>query len=541
MIGFFDGLKYFQFNTIEAFFDKVIRHSYRGNWIFSHFGGKYDHSFYLKELNRRKISYSLIQTGPKILCIKVKLGRDNINFVDSSGILNASLEKLCASFNTKTKKLVGSIDFENGERVDKNNPLHQKYLEHDCRSLFEVISNYYKDKKINESGMKISAASQSLDIFRRMMKTSIKVTTQEQQNFVREGYYGGRTEVFKFEGHGLNSYDANSLYPFSLLKPMPTNFIRETSDYSRFGFFDVTVQSPDLYIPILPMRYERKLIFPNGTFRGVFFSEEIKLAEIHGYKILEVHRGMEFERDDTLFHEFINYFYNQRKTFASGTAGNYIAKERLNTLYGKFGESEEREQLKVFTGDEKIYDIFHSMELYEKTGLITVKKVSRRPYMLAHIAAACTSWGRIHMNSFYQPYGEKIFYTDTDCIKGNLELKTGNELGDMKLEKENYYGYYRAPKMYYEESQGKTEKHCKGFPKKFVNELTLDHFKHTDLFFTQNKFATLRTSLIRHKEFLSLVDIKKATKSGYTKRRIMPHGDTEPWVIREGKIENVTN
>lgn len=145
------------------------------------------------------------------------------------------------------------------------------------------------------------------------------------------------------------------------------------------------------------------------------------------------------------------------------------------------------------------------------------------------------------MNSYYQPYGDKIFYTDTDCIKGKLELKTGSELGDMKLEKENFYGYYRAPKMYYEESQGKTEKHCKGFPKKFVNELTLDHFKHTDLFFSQNKFATLRTSLIRHKEFLSMVDIKKATKSGYTKRRIMPHGETEPWVIKEGKILNVTN
>lgn len=538
MIGFFDGINYRQFNSLSDFFDVVLRYSYRGNWIFSHFGGKYDHSFFLDELNRRKITYSLIQTGPKVLCIKVKLGKNNINFVDSSGILNSSLAKLCDSFNTKTKKLTGSIDFEGGERVCKNNPIHQKYLEHDCRSLFEVISKYYMDEKINESGMKISAASQSMDIFRRMMKGSIKVTTQEQQDFVREGYYGGRTEVFKIEGHGLNSYDANSLYPYSLLKPMPTEFIRNTTDYSRFGFFDVTVKSPDMYIPILPFRYQKKLLFPNGTFRGVFFSEEIKLAEIHGYKILECHRGMEFEKHTTLFHDFINYFYAQRKKFPSGSAGNYIAKERLNTLYGKFGESEMRESLKVFTGDEKNYSIFHSMELHEKTGLIVVTKKKRSAYMLAHIAAACTSWGRIHMNSFYQPYAEKLYYTDTDCVKGKLELNCGTELGDMKLEKNNYYGYYRAPKMYYEENEGKTEKHVKGFPKDFVNDLTLDHFKGTDLFYSKKKFATLRTSLIRNGEFLSMVDNKKATKTGYTKRRIMPHGETEPWVINEGTIEN---
>lgn len=478
--------------------------------------------------------------GSKVLAIKVRLNsRNNIQFVDSSGILSASLEKLGAAFSTTSKKLVGAIDFSS-ERVEKTNEKHRLYLEQDCRTLFEVLSKYFQDATINESGQKITAASQAMDIWRRKLKAPIKVTSQEIQDFCRKGYYGGRTEMFRIEGDGLNSYDANSLYPFSLLNTMPCEWIGTTLDYSRFGFFDVTVQSPELFVPILPIKIEKKLIFPNGIFRGVFFSEELKCALVHGYKIVDVHAGHEFTKASDLFTEYVDHFYKIRLEYPSGTPQNYIAKLAMNSLYGKFGQREEKETLKVIDGSESDYTIFHSEELFEKTGLITIKKSHRSPYMLSHIAAACTSYARIHMNKFYQAYQDGLYYTDTDSIKGKLVLPTGKALGDLKLEKSGFYGYYRGAKLYYErDSKGIEEKKAKGFPhKQFVDKLTLDHYKHTDFIFVEKKFAKLKTSLIRNKQFLSMIDNKKATKQGYNKRRILPCGSTEPWVLKDGKILN---
>lgn len=89
---------------------------------------------------------------------------------------------------------------------------------------------------------------------------------------------------------------------------MPIERIGESNDWSEFGFHDVTVEVPDCYMPIL-WKKTPKLIFPTGIFRGVYFSEEIKLAVSQGARVLKHHRGEMFDSRTDFFEEYIKKLF----------------------------------------------------------------------------------------------------------------------------------------------------------------------------------------------------------------------------------------
>jgi hypothetical protein len=57
--------------------------------------------------------------------------------------------------------------------------------------------------------------------------------------------------------------------------------------------------------PVLPKRKDGKVIFPTGTFSGMWFSEEIKFAVSKGAKVLSAHWGVAFNSSDELFKDQI--------------------------------------------------------------------------------------------------------------------------------------------------------------------------------------------------------------------------------------------
>src|SRR5690606_110725 len=105
-----------------------------------------------------------------------------------------------------------------------------------------------------------------------------------------------------------------------------------------YGFAEAEVTAPtDLKIPVLPLKTTvngvEKLIFPTGTFKGTFFSEELRYAQSLGYKIKLI-KALEFSRSKDLFSEYIINFY-RKKAMGSG-AMKAISKLFLNSLYGRF-------------------------------------------------------------------------------------------------------------------------------------------------------------------------------------------------------------
>ena len=132
---------------------------------------------------------------------------------------------------------------------------------------------------------------------------------------VRDSYRGGATEVYKCSGNNLYYYDVNSLYPTAMLNDMPYKFLGYRQDFvlsSFFGFVDATICVPDeVFNPFLPVKDVKtgNVIYPYGSFRGIYFSEELKVAEAHGY-FVKINGGYEFTRKK-LFEEYVEHFYNK--------------------------------------------------------------------------------------------------------------------------------------------------------------------------------------------------------------------------------------
>lgn len=543
MAGFYDGLTYTHCNSMHELFDCIIHHKNRSRIIFAHNGGKFDFLFLLNYLEKvRNIEAKLICQSSRVTALKIRHGKQWITLQDSYTLLAYSLNDLCDTFKPSTRKMRGVIDFEK-EKISKENPLHREYLRADCLSLYEILQNYKTLPFIKDVGVKLTRSSAGLAAWRTTLRKPIRTTTQEIQNFVRESYAGGRCEIYRQIGSSARRVDVNSLYPTMMLKPLPTEHLGPSHRIEEFGFHDVTVEVPECYIPILWVKTP-KLVFPTGRFRGVFFSEELKLAVINGAKIIKHHRGEAFTKTDYLFTEFIENAYKMRLDNPSPHPLNILAKDLMNHTYGKFAEREEKKTtLKVNPDDfntwPKRFKAFHSEKMFKKTGLIEVETFKRSPHMLCHISSAITAYGRIHMaENIYLPYQDSILYTDTDS--GDLKgiPPTGTNLGELKHEFNIKNSFYLLPKGYWIELEnGKIIKKLKGFSKKHLESITYDLFIRGDIKSTEIKLGTMRANLIRENTFLSLLEYKKSVISHYSKRKLLKAGETRPWHYKNGDLK----
>lgn len=535
----FDGLSITYHDSVSSLVSKLLDYKLRHRIMYAHFGGKFDFQFLLSEIQKRGLLARYIEISGRLAQIKFrdKSGKTRLTLRDSYCLLPASLERLSEAFHVTHKKLAGAIDFEK-ECFDPCNEMHLKYLEHDVVSLYEVIEAHRKTPIICDIGQSLTAASTAMKAARFLLKDRIKVTPQAVQDFVRRSYAGGRTEIFKTEmNEGGACFDVNSLYPAMCKMPLPIERVSPSTDPSQFGFHDVTVRVPDCYLPILWTKNneKRKLIFPTGTIRGVFFSEELKCAIQNGARVLKFHRGERFTQDSHVFSEFIDTFYQLRLQHP-GTAIDYSAKIMLNSFYGKTGQRETVSSLtQVDPLDSKTYEKFfqpwRDEKIFKKFGLVIDTKFKRAPHMLVHIASAVTAYARIHMaENYYLPHSDSLHYTDTDSIFLSEEIATHPGLGGLKKEYELKYAFFLGPKGYYiEMSNGEIIKKLKGFNKKALRSVQLQDFKKGNISSKQTKFLTFRMALIQHNKYLGVSESIRSHKAVYDKRVILPSGDSRPW------------
>jgi len=178
---------------------------------------------------------------------------------------------------------------------------------------------YFNKFKVDVESV-YSTATLSLKIFRtNFQDKSIFILPSDIDAFIRNGYYGGGTEVYKGYAKNVYHYDVNSLYPFAMLKPMPYNLISKgivnlsnRCLHSFFGFILAKIECPVTMLrPVLPFHKDGKTIYPVGNWEGVYFSEELKAVEKLGYKITLI-KGLEFSKE-SLFQGFVDHFHNIKK------------------------------------------------------------------------------------------------------------------------------------------------------------------------------------------------------------------------------------
>jgi len=288
----------------------------------------------------------------------------------------------------------------------------------------------------------LSLTSLANTIFKKISFSSykkIKSLNNKEDAFIRKSFYGGRNEIIKPLINKTYAYDINSLYPFIMAEhSMPiekATYIQKVKLTKEFfGFVDVIISAPNITLPVLPIKSdndhaEMGIIYPCGSWRGIYFSEELKFALNYGYKIIEVFDGYSFKKEN-LFKPFIDKLYLLRKN-ENDPKIKKLYKLLMNSLYGKYASIYENRK-RIINSNETLIEII-------KTRYETVA-----------ISSAISAYARIFMYDFVVKNKLDLFYWDTDgiIIKNILTKNIDKNLGQFRLVGKIQKGVCLANKFY---------------------------------------------------------------------------------------------
>lgn len=330
----------------QNFFDSMEFYVLGNITIFTHNLGSLDGYYILPGLLQnyrsqdRTQTSALIDQHQKFISITTKIYGSKWTFIDSYRIFPVSLKELTNLFNSSVEEQKYSSynkDFNN-LTLFKNFPLLRtfiRYTRRDSYSLFLALFHaqkiYFKQYNVDITSI-VSTSTLSLKIYRsNFQKLDIPILRHNVDKLIRTSYIGGSTDYYYKHGKNLKYYDVNSLYPAAMLKPLPVKYIKshDATNWKlvdMFGFCEAIITTPkDINIPLLPFKQEGRTIHPEGTWQGIYFTEELKPLIYH-----------EFTKE-YLFQDYIDHFYENKKT--SKGALRWISKMHLNSLYGYFGRS----------------------------------------------------------------------------------------------------------------------------------------------------------------------------------------------------------
>jgi hypothetical protein len=533
-IGLFDGKNYYVANS----FDDIMN-------VFKQYCD-YECHVYVHNLD-----FDLAKIAPTLFKIDsvdfsqsifinssvVTLTTNTIILHDSVKLLVSSLEKLCQDFGLidNGKKDLTEYIKENGYAVYHANGKYNKkaslgnffmnvpaedevlneYLEYDCRSLYTILEMVMDFTKVDLNSLVKcpTAASLAMKVYQTQYEADYNTITEKSsyngpwgkflENFVRQAYYGGRTEVFKPIMRNGFHYDVNSLYPYVMkVAKFPVGFAEHLEGdkaKSKWEFWKrrgmgggvmwCRVNVPeDMHIPPLPRHDNGKLLFPVGKLEGVWTLPEILEAEKLGCTVEKVEAMIYWKRMEYVFKDFVEYFETIKNE--SKGAKRTLAKLLQNSLYGKFGMKRIRSTFKNIEQLDKVKREAEKYRVHEhtKNGL-NLKFVehlmeSKAQYIQPHIAAYVTSYARILLlrGLLEQQRKGEVAYCDTDSIAGTAsmlpEMVHDKEYGKWKLEGVVMEGIFLQPKFYAEKYEdGEIVLKAKGIPKDEMEKLSYSDYE----------------------------------------------------------------
>lgn len=409
------------------------------------------------------------------------------------------------------------------DKCHVDDEVYLKYLGYDVISLYEVLQELIKVSgiSVNDFVKRISTASLSRFIFKNGFKgkefknpfggkTDYQVMCQynykwnlEVEEFLRDSYCGGRTEVFKIFAENVKHYDVNSLYPYVMVKgEFPVgkpDFIKNSrlakvsfeewlETKKGIGFLYCQVFIPKQNIPPLPCKMG-KLAFPCGRVYGVWNYEELDYAiKECGVVIEEYYESVFYHQTYPIFERFINTMLEIKDegTRTGNTALRTFGKLLMNVGYGYTGmRRDDKTSLKDFDEREKYIDdiVFADPEL----GYIEIPTEIRAEYIQVAVASTVTARARLELLKALKYCDERgnVYYCDTDSIVTDVELPENwcdsIEIGKWDLESEPIKALFLRPKVYSEivEKKGeiKTNIKFKGISRETQKDLDFETYE----------------------------------------------------------------
>jgi len=550
-IGFYDGETYEYFQDLSEYFEYIFLEK-TPRKIYFHYGGGYDFLFLIDHVFNSS-DYELeemIPRGSSFLSISIRcnLNDHKIIFLDSSALLPFSLKKLSENFKVETMK--GSIDHEKVEGVT---PELLAYMKDDHLALHQVLTKYSNHKMIKKVGLKLTRSGQAFSLFQKhYLKAKIIPLKDHVDDFCRNAYQGGRTEIFKplFIGNKnkkLYSYDVNSLYPSVMMKndfPIKFKGFSRELNLDVLSIWHVKVRVPEMKIPPLGITIKGKYIFPIGEFQGYWTNIELKMAVKYGVEILETYKGVEFENGGKIFKGYIEEMYAERKASNKKSADNIIYKDMMNHVYGRYALKLDREKIVIDDGSIGL-KFFQEIKISKnKYVRLALQPTRLKSFTFSPIAIFTTSYARVsNYENFIKPYENNLYYHDTDSFYTDCIMQTSDELGDVKEEDDPLdQACFLLPKSYIKTRGNDVFVKLKGMDTK-VKKFQFDDFLTAlegdlRLMRVENpvKIAKFKESLRRNKKILSILDkSSKSIKSSYDKRKVIKikklNYDTKPLEI----------
>jgi hypothetical protein len=449
--------------------------------IFAHNLGGYDgyfiYKYFLSIVKDIDALTTMIDNANKFITIEYAFEDCKLTFKDSLRIFPGSLNDICKQFGVKGKLSDYKAEF-NTIDVFKDSELleeYKKYGMQDSIALYNALINaqelYFEQFNIDICDI-VSTASLAFKIFRtHFLETEIPLLTPFEDEFVRMSYLGGATDYYKCLGDKVYHYDINSLYPYAMLEDVPYKAIAKHDDLTGVkasdfkGFVLAKVKCPqDIKHPIVAYKHEGRTIYPKGEWVGVYFSDYLAKAETYGYTV-ELLSGIEFEYKN-LFSDYIFHFYDIKKS-AKGSL-KYLAKLKLNSLYGVFGRKQVNNKvinIKDFELDDYMGVMMVKNIIDYDNGYISLviesgtdenllkdinsiletdfKKYETPINSNVAIASAITARAQMIMMDYKNNPDYDIYYTDTDSIFTNKPLPNdliGDDIGEMKNETLDKFG-----------------------------------------------------------------------------------------------------
>lgn len=547
----FDGV-----DCMKDFLKYYLQKKYRNRITYAHNGGKFDfiklYEIMVTDTYFHKYTPKLIYVNGGIMVFRIKDKNKNVwQFRDSYFLLNSSLKKLSESFKPEKQKLTMPA-YPYHEHKEK----WQRYCMHDCKALAEILQKF-NDIVINQlhGSIGLTTSSTAMRTFRlRYLKQEIP-TYFTWNNFIREGYYGGRVEVFNMYAPLAEYYyyDVNSMYSsimhdniFPVSAPRRVSYDDPWDCVGKCGYMECEIETPEeLYIPVLPYRNindHGKLIFPLGKWKGTYEFSLIEKALKLGYQIKPL-RTIEFEGEH-LFAEYADDIYTIKKNSEKGSAMYMISKLFGNGLYGKFGEHSERDELVT----EDNADILGTYPIpNDLMGYTTKKIIKYSAHHLPAIAGRVTALAQLKLYDgleMVQKRGGTVYYCDTDSMITDLKMKDSKELGQWGLECQVTRGVFFAPKAYCIEFLDKDgniqiQQRLKGFTRDFQKTLRFeDYRKALPPLNDYSAFMEPRVSPCSFKEIstrklkgFSTVVKPRTIQSEYSKRSFYDDYSTKPLLV----------
>ena len=384
-------------------------------FLYAHNGGKFDFIFLLPYIK---------QTKAKIIksrVVEIEIGNSKLR--DSYSIIPIALKDYQKD-DIEYWKLEANVRKQHMPEI-------LRYLESDCRNLFELITAYR-----NSAGKGLTIAGNAFAFAKKQCDLHIPRNNKKFDDRFRPFYYGGRCEVFNPGTHNdVQIFDIKSAYPWAMVHDHPNgcdftvrNHASLSEERLNTCFLELTCHSKGAF----PVKDYGGLSFPH--IHGKFFVTgwEYNTALKHGLiSDVEVETCYEFY-DSINFKPYVDHWFNHKDQAdkEGDKANRIIGKIMLNSLYGKTAQNpvsyrdyiimplgstpEEGWDLEAELENSEIHSRPTLWELQKKYG----EKWETFPvYYNVAIASSITGFVRAMILDSVHTIGERhIIYCDTDCL-----------------------------------------------------------------------------------------------------------------------------